>query len=363
VGTRKAAVIRTFITSFPRYIRVLKTCRLLSSKHGLGADQALEWEVVTARGELVTASPTQNADLFWALSGGGGGTYGVVLSLTAKAFPDGKVGGVSLAFATATPADDALWDAVTFFQQDVLANIVDAGAHVQWGVYGPSFVLSEATIPGATEDDMRKLLAPFTTYLDDKQIQYQMNVTEYATFLEHAEHYIGPLPYGSIPAAQIQGGVMISPSTATENATTLISIIRNIALTYPDFVIASYALDVSAPPSSPNAVLPAWRDALSYMVIFQFWNFTAPIEHMREQERTLTEKIMPTLQDLSSGAYLNEADPFNPRWKEEFYGENWDRLLEVKKKWDPEALLWARTAVGSEEWVEDREQRLCRAGG
>lgn len=37
----------------------------LSSTYGLGADQTLEWEVVTADGELVVASPEQNADLYW----------------------------------------------------------------------------------------------------------------------------------------------------------------------------------------------------------------------------------------------------------------------------------------------------------
>ena len=39
----------------------------LSTSFGLAADQTLEWEVVTAGGKLVTASRTQNADLYWAL--------------------------------------------------------------------------------------------------------------------------------------------------------------------------------------------------------------------------------------------------------------------------------------------------------
>lgn len=58
---------------------------VLSSRFGLGADQALEWEVIDGNGQLLTASRTQNSDLYWALSGGGGGTYAVVYSLTAKA--------------------------------------------------------------------------------------------------------------------------------------------------------------------------------------------------------------------------------------------------------------------------------------
>jgi FAD/FMN-containing dehydrogenase len=39
----------------------------LSTSFGLGADQTLEWDVVTASGELVTASRAQNTDLYWAL--------------------------------------------------------------------------------------------------------------------------------------------------------------------------------------------------------------------------------------------------------------------------------------------------------
>lgn len=45
----------------------------ITSTFGLGADQALSIEVVTADGRAVTADPETNTDLFWALRGGGGG--------------------------------------------------------------------------------------------------------------------------------------------------------------------------------------------------------------------------------------------------------------------------------------------------
>jgi hypothetical protein len=54
----------------------------LSSSYGLGADNVLEWEVVTPKGELIVTSPQNHSDLHWALSGGGGGTFGVVVSMT-----------------------------------------------------------------------------------------------------------------------------------------------------------------------------------------------------------------------------------------------------------------------------------------
>lgn len=43
----------------------------LSTNFGLGADQTLEFDVVTAGGDIVKASRTENSDLYWALSGGG----------------------------------------------------------------------------------------------------------------------------------------------------------------------------------------------------------------------------------------------------------------------------------------------------
>lgn len=54
----------------------------LSPSLGLGVDRVLEFKIVTADGVLRTANQCQNTDLFFALRGGGGGTFGVVLEST-----------------------------------------------------------------------------------------------------------------------------------------------------------------------------------------------------------------------------------------------------------------------------------------
>ena len=59
----------------------------LSRWKGLAADQVLEYDVVTADGQRQTVNACQNSDLFWALSGGGGGTYAIVLSAVIRTFP------------------------------------------------------------------------------------------------------------------------------------------------------------------------------------------------------------------------------------------------------------------------------------
>jgi FAD/FMN-containing dehydrogenase len=74
----------------------------LNGKHGLTCDNLLAADVVTAAGELISASAEQNQDLFWALRGGGG-NFGVVTAFTFRLHPVDRV----LAGAFTYPAHKA----------------------------------------------------------------------------------------------------------------------------------------------------------------------------------------------------------------------------------------------------------------
>lgn len=143
----------------------------MSSRYGLAADQVLEWEVVDGRGRILKATPKENPDLYWALCGGGGGTYGVVTSMTSKAYPDVPVVGANVSFASAGVTQDQFYDVLSTFQAS-LPDIVDAGAMAVWFFSNESFALSPVTAPGLTEDKVKQLLKPLTDKLDSYNMTY-----------------------------------------------------------------------------------------------------------------------------------------------------------------------------------------------
>lgn len=81
-------------------------------------------------------------------------------------------------------------------------------------------------------------------------------------------------------------------------------------------------------------------------------------------QRLMTDTIVPELAALIPGggsAYSNEGDLNEPKWKEVFWGTNYQKLLGIKHKYDPESIFYARLTVGSDAWKEQPDGRLCRS--
>lgn len=130
--------------------------------------------------------------------------------------------------------------------------------------------------------------------------------------------------------------------------------------------MTNVALNVSRTTSGPesvNAVLPAWRGAIFHAVLTIPWN-TAPdsLPAMLANQRKMTEEFVPRLRKLApqSGAYLNEADFRQKDFQWVYYGRNYDRLKQVKGVYDPEGVFYASKAIGSENWEQRQDGRLCR---
>jgi hypothetical protein len=58
------------------------------------------------------------------------------------------------------------------------------------------------------------------------------------------------------------------------------------------------------------------------------------------------------------GSYVNESSYFEPDWQRSYWGDNYARLLAVKRRYDPDGLFFVRHGVGSEAWADDGFARI-----
>lgn len=141
----------------------------LESRFGLAADQALEREVVTATGNVLVASSTQNSDLYWVLSGGSSGTYGVVLSMTTRAYLECQdcIRKLNLLSYRGLPFTAAVDKFVS-----LLPAIGEAVGVSIWRITSTMFSMTPTSIFGGTVEQFHSLFFPLVKFLNKSGIQW-----------------------------------------------------------------------------------------------------------------------------------------------------------------------------------------------
>lgn len=335
----------------------------LSTSFGLAADQVLEYEVVTASGKILKASPEENDDLYWALSGGGGGTYAVVMGMTIRAYKTGNVGGGEIQLLASSTTPETYQEVFKRFHV-LLPKMVEQGATVVYMLSPQFFKVGPLTIVNSTEEDVRKVAQPFLDVLEELGVPAEQEFTS-LPFRDHFEKYLGPMPWGSLSSSEWQYGSRMIPRSAFDK--------DNAAVSSTLYDIASQGAMVVGTAGSfvpqhdvSNAVNPAWRDTLVQIQLLTSWN-TEPDawSTMIDLQQQMTDVLVPLLKKVtpSGASYMNEADFREADWKKEFFGKNYDRLLEIKNKWDPESLFYILKGVGSDAWDVDESGRMCRVHG
>ncbi|EFQ99475.1 6-hydroxy-D-nicotine oxidase [Nannizzia gypsea CBS 118893] len=331
---------------------------LLTTKYGMAADHVLEWEVVTPNGDLVVASPSQNQDLYWALSGGGGGTYGIVRSMTVKTFPELKTAAATLAYSSTGINPDLYFDLFKIFLTCMPA-IVEAGGSTVWILTPLGFKVAPVMIPGSTKDAIDTILQPFLQKLRDNAIPFLYSNVDYASY---HDAFQATTPFKSLTETHTGGRLIPKSLVSTDDGLNqFVSAMRAIVSKGP--FISGLNLDASKKTDfADNSVNPAWRDAAMHIILLTPYNHN-DWNAAQANQRAMTEQIVPIIKNITPGGscYLNEGDFNEPDWQRTFYGSSYQKLLSIKQKYDSSNMLWGRTAVGSEAWYETDDKHLCKA--
>ncbi|KAF1982276.1 FAD-binding domain-containing protein [Aulographum hederae CBS 113979] len=330
----------------------------LSRTHGLAADNALEFKLITADGSLRIANAISNPDLFWGLRGGGGLTFGIVVEATVKAFPTPKMS--VLGWWLNSTSDEL--------------PIYEAGAELLRAFPGLEGVSGYYNFyPGAIKGDfftagpdssVASLQARFAPLLQRMQAYPGMKpivqkTWEYPTYKSWFDARFGPLcggdddgmamPEGIIPMDShlLGAAAFASPglAQALKDATPHVDqgILRG------HFVAGGQVMrNVGV-----NSVNPAWRRAYTHLIAVGAGRIG---KGMGEFNVDSLKSLVPGM-----GAYANEASATEPSWKSSFWGSNYARLSTLKSRWDPTGVFWVSPGINADHFSQ-REGRVCSTG-
>ncbi len=351
----------------------------LSPRYGLGSDQVLSIDVVLPSGRFVTATETSHPDLFFALRGGGGATFGVVTSVTVKAHPKTAFSGVTWTVTTgpdtANPDDGIFWSALFAYWRRFpeFANAHSYGYSTIFprGPPGSGYIwaMQPWLIPGLPLADFKTLVAPlFAEWA-------ALNFTVAPTYLSHADFYSawtspGNFPNEAVAVHNLRTASRLFPRSVWSNTTTRDALFAAVKSVMEEgSALIQYNMNPAAPAGTPpSGANTHWRDAIWFAIMGSVWADGIGAEEMELTQRRITDDWMGRLRRFGPGGYLNEGDVMEPEFGEAFFGGNYERLRRVKREVDPGDVFWAPTAVGSERWVVQGQEvwltkqngRLCK---
>ncbi|WP_026892363.1 FAD-binding oxidoreductase [Lacrimispora aerotolerans] len=293
----------------------------LSRPWGLAIDNLLEAEMVNADGRVLHASRDENADLFWALRGGGGGNFGICTSFRFRTRPLETVAYAEISW----PISD-LKPVLKSWQTYTLPEAERRLTPLLTIAAGDSTLLMMQGVFLGTETELRTLLQPLLNSAVPQDI-----FIEEIPWLEAAARIaatqpgspepfksVGPFVYQLLPDAALN----IIERFISEPPTSSVSVFFH--------GLGGAVADV------PNqATAYYYRKALSNISYFSTWDTP---EGAGPGIRWV-ESFRKAMQPFTRGVYVNTPDLSICNWPKAYYGSNYQRLTRVKAIYDPENIF------------------------
>jgi FAD/FMN-containing dehydrogenase len=366
----------------------------MSKAFGTAAAGLLEAEIVTADGVVRTLNPFMDPDLYWALKGGGGGSWGVVTKLTLRTHELPEL--FNFAGATIKADSDAAfrqliarfvgfyhdnlfnphWGESVKIKPDNTLEISMVGQGLRqrqaeevwqpffdWAERSSAHRLSDSFAGGVSARTWWDVAARKKRGNDSMVSDPRPGAPAFHAWWsgdgEQASAFLHGYESLWLPASLLQESrqpqlvdALISASRRWEvqlhfnkglagAPAAAIAAARDTA-TNP-LVLDAFALALIANGGPPPAAGPAFDAALAH-------------RDARAVDAAAAElrKIAP-----GAGSYVSESNYFNESWRQAFWGTNYPKLQAVKAKYDPDGLFFVHHGVGSDPWSADGFTRLA----
>lgn len=310
---------------------------VLSPLYGLGVDRVLEIKIVTADGVVRVANACTNQELFWALRGSGGSTYGVVLESTHRVEP---VIPLTLALIS--------FKGTSKNQLPFLSLLLDQSK--KWASEGFGGPMSSSYIavvnPRLNITATTASMAPAADYARAQggTVSFESFPSYYAFYTKHVRSSNPGLGSFMLPTFHLLPKRLHDTKEGKSSILDFFSYVLSQGLTP-----IAFATTPNLYPYKQNStsVSPGWRNSYWQTGTRMQWKWNSTLAERRTIAGAL-QNITARLTTLAGddASYSNEADPWTQDWKHAFWGDNYPALLRIKKKYDPYNLLSCWKCVG-----------------
>jgi len=321
-----------------------------SAKYGLGVDNALQFTIVKADGEHVIANAQSNPDLFWALRGGGAGSWGVVTSVTYRTY---DLVPLTMSGINVTFSDPQVAQTVTTEFLRLHPKLSDAG----WGGY--SFINNQSLFaffvaPNVSLTEANATIVPFFDFA--RNATGQPDALAFTLPFENFHTWVNQTINSGQGFDQVGGNVELASRLLSRDAAEHRAEETAQLLLSMDFVAINFVAGGAVARADPDSVAlhPGWRQALALAYTVGSWEGGASGEVIRQVRQQVARDVR-RLEPISPGSatYMNEASLYEPDFRRSFFGSHYKKLRSIKRKYDPKSLFLVSEGVGSEEWNGD----------
>ena len=292
---------------------------------GLSCDNLVAAEVATADGRIVRASDDENADLFWALRGGSG-NFGVVTSFGFRLHPVAMIYGGPMFFEL----EDAA--AILRFYREFIAD-----APEELGMF-PAFQIAPPLPFLPEERHGQTFLAVVACWAGPLEMGEGILKPLHDVAPVVAEH-VGEMPYAALNSAfdalhppGLRHYWKTSFATDLTDEAIEANLTHGPAVPVVNSTVHIYSINGAVQRVAPDATAFAYRDATFATVIAGMWPDPNDDDANIEWVRGYYDAIAPYSQE---GGYINFMSADDQDKIRASYRQNYDRLVEVKRAWDP----------------------------
>jgi hypothetical protein len=358
-----------------------------SKGFGTAASGLLEAEIVTADGRVRVVNACSDPELFWALKGGGGGSWGVVTRVTLRTHPlPAFFGG---AWGKVQARSDGAYRRLLEYFFDFYAKSL---FNPHWGEQinlspGHTFEIS-MVCQGLDADAAEQVWTPFFDWLRRSPEDFAIvdppgvrvrdartwwdadrasmirdtraGVADFQCWWKGDQDQVGVWIHGFdslwLPATLLRASNRrrLAEALSVASRSKMVGLHFNKGLAgAPAEAIADARSTATNPVVADAFVLAMISDAEAP----RFPGLNQPAADLtaaREDARRIGAAA-GVLRHLVAepGSYVSESNFFNVNWQREFWGSNYRRLQAAKRRYDPEGLFFVHHGVGSEEWSAD----------